>query len=104
MTDEVDNTAEEVEEQVEDTEEDIREILKRIEDDITGIRIDVDSLKGDGASSVDAATPPAADSEAGSTSAGVKTEDNPDTDKEDDPYLRERRPVRRHGLFRRLFN
>ena len=33
--------------------------------------------------------------------APAKTEDNPDN-KDDDPYLHEKRPVRRHGLFRRI--
>ena len=99
MTDETGAVVDDAEEVVDDTERDIRVILREMQDDITNIRLDLDAIAGERGAGVEENVEVGEEtSSAAHVDAAAHT---PHADA-DDPYLHEKRPVRRHGLFRRI--
>lgn len=94
MTD-IEDTANEV---VEDADDDVRALVNALVDRVDALEATVAGL-GSGLN----ATPPAAETstEAGVNSQGAEVET--DNSADDDPYTFERAPIRKHGLFRRVF-
>lgn len=96
---------EETEDVAEEAVDETAQRIEQLERDVESMRIDLAALRGENHDVNDA-----------DVSTGHENPDNEEDDddppvfktskktvKERDPYLFERRPIRKHGLFRRLF-
>lgn len=101
MTDPIEETEDVAEEAVDET----AQAIQRIEADISSMKVDIAALRGEGQeqNEFDTATghENPEDAEDQDDPPVFKTSKKPVREK--DPYLFERRPIRKHSLFRRLF-
>ncbi len=107
MTEQVESIGESTQEAVDETEDEVAQAIQEIRSDISSMRVDIAALRGENheQNQFDAATghenPENEEDEDEDDPPVIKTSKKPH--RERDPYLFERRPVRKHSLFRRLF-